>query len=449
MVLKEQLFYLLRNKYLWILLLGAIVVMGFYVREVKLYEAPRLGATFDEFAWSWLGISLINSKIPTSWSPHPQYKNTKIILNHNAYFRLVTPYLEHPPFFGLVAGGFSKLQGLNNPLKIELYKIRPLSLILGVASIVLIFVYANLLYGKFIGLLSSFIYAIVPTIAIGSRLLQNENFFIPVWIAGLICVCLSIKKNKRILVLIPFFLSIILVLSKIPFMAGGISFIAIYMVNKKYKEALFIFGGVLLGFLIYFLYGIYFDKELFFNLLRLQTQRYDLTFNSIFAVFEKPYLADRFYTDGWIIWGYISLFILMIKNFRKNLYLTIPFLVYFGIFMAGIPDEPGHGWYRYPFYPFIVISIAIFIKDYFAKNYILTFFFLVFVVSSLLQNVVGALFGFSFLLFRGFILVNALVLLPLFFDTSKANLISKYSSYLLLIFTFVLSITACYTFVDF
>lgn len=439
---------LIANKYFWLILVSAIVLLGFNLRESKLYSAPRLGATFDEFAWTWLGMSLIDHGMPKSWSPHPQYENATIIKNNGAYFRIVTPYLEHPPFFGLVAGGFAELSGLHNPLKIALYKIRILPLILGVLSVILVFIYSNLLYGKWVGIISSFLYAIIPTIVIGSRLVQNENFFVPVWLAGLIFVYLSVKKNKKSLVVIPFLISIILVLSKIPFMAGGISFMAIYIFHKKYKEAVLILLGVFLGFLIYFMYGIYFDKELFLNLLKLQTQRYDLTFNSIFALFEKPYLADRFYTDGWIIWGYISFFILSIKDFRKNIYIIIPFLVYFGIFMAGIPDEPGHGWYRYPLYPFMIISTALFIKEYFSKNYLLTFLFLIFVGVSVLQNVYAVLFGFSFIIFRLYIILNSLILLPMFFDNPKLKFVSKLASYGTLCLIVVLSIAASQIFLD-
>ena len=43
-------------------------------------------------------------------------------------------------------------------------------------------------------------------------------------------------------------------------------------------------------------------------------------------------------------------------------------LSYFLIFLTAIPDEAGHGWYRYPFYPFLIISIALFIKEYFTKK---------------------------------------------------------------------------------
>lgn len=435
-----------KYKYLWLVLLSLVVLIGFQAREVRLYETPRLGATFDEFAWTWLGMNIVQTGTPMSWSPHHQYENARVIKHNGAFFRLVTPYLEHPPLFGLIAGSFALMSGAENPLDVALHHIRPLALMLGTISIVLVFILANLLYGKSIGLLSALLYAVIPTITIGSRLLQNENFFIPMWLLGLIFVVLSARK--RVFFIIPAIIAMLLVLSKVPFMAGGVSFFALYLFQKKYKEAFAMVGATILGIVVYVLYGMSFDKELFVSIMQLQTQRYDLTFNSIFSLFEKPYLADRFFTDGWILWGFISFILLLIKDHRKHAFLILPFLAYFGIFMAGIPDESGHGWYRYPFYPFLAIAIALFIKEYFIKNYLLTFFFIVFIGTSLLQNVYGFVFGFSFIVFRISILLWATILLPYFFDNRIFKRISHIVSYGFLIIYLLLSIISSVIFMD-
>lgn len=436
------------NRYFWVIAVVAIVLLGFFVREIKLYEVPRLGATFDEFAWTWLGMNLIQTGEPVSWSPHPQYENAQIIKHHSANFRLVTPYLEHPPFFGLIAGSFALLSGITDPLMVQLYHIRQLALILGVASIVLVYYFANLLYGRVIGLLSALLYSVIPTVVIGSRLVQNENFFIPLWIAGLICVWKALESKKRVFVIFSIVISFLLVISKIPFMASGVSFFALYLFHKKYRYSLFMLLSVAVGFLAFYLYGSYYDEELLSALLRLQTQRYDLTYNSIFSLFEKPYLADRFFTDGWILWGFISFFLLLIKDYRKHIFIIVPFLTYFGIYMAGIPDEPGHGWYRYPFYPFLVVSMALFIKEYFNKNYFLTFLFVVFIGTPLFQNVFQPIIGFSFLVFRFAIILWSLTLLPVFFNNSITRFASKLLGYSFIAVYLIMSIMLTIKFVD-
>lgn len=437
-----------KNKYYFWLLLLSILLLGFFVREIKLYEVPRLGATFDEFAWTWLGMNLIQTGTPISWSPHPQYENAQILKYNGAYFRLVTPYLEHPPFFGLVAGSFVLISGVSDTLMVQLYHFRQLSLILGILSIALVYCLSSQLYGRYIGLLSALLYSIIPTIVIGSRLLQNENFFIPLWLAGLVFVWQSLKGKRKMFVYLAAAIAFLLVISKIPFMAGGISFFALYIFHKKYKYAFFMILSVLIGFLAFYLYGSFYDRELLNALLQLQTQRYDLTYNSIFSLFEKPYLADRFFTDGWILWGFISIFLLLVKDYKRHIFIIIPFLTYFGIYMAGIPDEPGHGWYRYPLYPFLVVSIVLFLKDYFNKNYFLTFLFVVFVGTSLLQNFVQPIIGFSFMVFRFAIILWSLILLPVFFNNSTTRFISKFLGYSFFVAYLIMGILLAIKFVD-
>ncbi|MBI3985240.1 MAG: glycosyltransferase family 39 protein [Candidatus Levybacteria bacterium] len=429
------------DKYLFkfrFLILGLILVLGLVLRQNDLYTWPRLGATFDEYAWVWLGINLIQNHVPISWSPHPQYENKKDIIYQKAHFVLVKPYLEHPPFFGLVAGSYALVNGAKDVFDIDLSRIRGLALILGILSIFIIYVFAAEVYGYKIGLLSSFIYATVPTIVIGSRLVQNENFFIPFFLLSLYLTIKFVKTKNSVFRNVAAVVCGFLALSKAPWVVAGISIFLIFLFLKRYKDALKFIAIVIPIFSLYFLYGIYFDSKLFFDLLGFQLQRYDLTFNSFFALFTSPYLVDRFLIDGWIYFGWFAIFILSLKNFRKNYLLLLPFLTYFFIFIFAIPNEPQHGWYRYPFYPFLVISIALFIKEYFNKNRIYTLLLLMFTGLSMLQLTWATYFGFSFIVLRLFLVLCGLSLLPLFFPKTlkKTNMLNT----ALLTFIFLLNI---------
>ena len=161
------------------ILLGFILILGLYLRHHELYTWPRLGATFDEYAWTWLGINLIQNHIPISWSPLSPYKDKEYVVYQKTNFFIAKPYLEHPPLFGLVAGSYALLNGVKDMYHVDIQHIRGLALILGVLSIFILYIFAAGIYDYKIGLLSALIYAIVPTIVVGSRIVQNENFFIP------------------------------------------------------------------------------------------------------------------------------------------------------------------------------------------------------------------------------------------------------------------------------
>jgi len=418
-----------------------ILLLGFLLRSHNLYTWPRLGATFDEYAWTWQGMNLIQTGTPRSWSPHAQYENFEQIVYQDANFRIVTPFLEHPPLFGLVAGSFAMLNGVNDMLELHISDIRPLALLLGVLSTGLVFLFTKQLYDRKVALIAMFLYATIPTIVVGSRIVQNENFFIPMWLLSLFFVSKYIKGKKTIYRNLAALICGLLVLAKIPWIAAAGSIFLIFLFLKKYKDAVLFIIAPVLGLLLFVAYGFYYDADLFIKLWGLQIARYDLTFISVFALFQKPYLVDRFYLDGWIYFGWFAV-VLLLPNIKKHFFIVLPLLSYFVIFMAGIPDEPGHGWYRYPFYPFLVISIALFIKEYFAKNWILTFFFLVVVGTSLFELFWTPKFGFSYLVFRIAIVGWGLVLIPQYIHNRKIEILGKIVSYSWFLIFILMSIAA-------
>lgn len=426
------------------IILLSILLLGFVLRTHNFTTWPRFGATMDEFAWTWLGINLIQEGIPKSWSSHPQYIGHE--MNHLIYkgaaFWIVKPYLEHPPFFGLVAGSFALANGANDMYDVDISKIRPLAIVMGIFSIGILFLLIREIYGSRLALLTSLIYATIPTVVIGSRIVQNENFFIPSFLTALLFTLRYIKTKKKIFIFLVAIICGILIISKIPWVAASLAIILIFTYSKKYKEAFVIGLTSVLFFLGYLVYGYLYNWDLFISLWKLQLQRYDLTFNSVYAIFNEPFLVDRYMIDGWIYFGWISFFLVLIKDFKKNHVIILSLLAYLAVFIFAIPNEPGHGWYRYPFYPFLALSLAIFIKDYFNKNLLLTFLFILFVGLSLLELTWTRVFGFSFIVFRSFLVLSSISLLPLFFKNLKLKKYSNAFNYLMLVGIFSLSFFA-------
>lgn len=406
-----------------------ILILGFILRTNNLTVWPRLGATFDEYAWTWLGMNLIQTGVPVSWSPHTQYQNAKYITYQKTGFRLVTPYLEHPPVFGLIVGLFALLNGAKDMYHVTIQTIRPLAVITGLLSIIVLYVFTLEVYDKKTALLSSLLYATVPTIVVGSRIVENENFFIPFWLLALFFVSKYLKTNKlryrNTAAVICGFLS----LAKVPWLAAAFSIIIIFMFLKRYYDIFLFLLIVIPMFLLFFVYGFYYNSGLFLNLWGLQLNRYDITFSSIYALFREPYLVDRFYPDGWIYFGWFAFILLTIKNIKKNFFIILPSLSYFLVFVAVIPNEPSHGWYRYPFYPFLIISISLFLKEYFPRNHILSFFFLVFVGTTLFDHTWDAVFGFSYIMFRLILFGWGLVLIPPFIPFKSFFRWSRYLNF--------------------
>jgi 4-amino-4-deoxy-L-arabinose transferase-like glycosyltransferase len=417
-------------RYAKLLLIG-ILVLGFVLRVHNHQMWPREGATFDEYAWTWLGVNIIQQGIPMSWSPHPQYKTrTHYVSPKGARFWIVSPYLEHPPLFGIVAGAYALMRGAPDMYGVQFSVLREFSLLLGVITIYCVYLFAKIYYGVGIGLLSSFLYAIVPTIVIGSRILQNENFFIPLFLCMLVCLKRYIDTKNRWFFAVAAALAGVAVLSKVPWIAASVAAVGILFYRGKAKDAWTFLGIVSAFFFLYLLYGMYWDREVFFSLWRLQLHRYDMAFDSILSLVREPYLVDRYYADGWIYAGWVAFTALLIGSIRKHAELIFACLGYFFIYIVAIPNEPSHGWYRYPFYPFLMVATALFIRDYW-RQYLPVALIGVIIALSLLAHTWGQAFGFSYTVYRGVIVWFAISALPVVFpyarmkDFAKKNMIAQ------------------------
>jgi hypothetical protein len=327
------------NRKIRVFLLLIIILLGFYARFVNYDVWPREGATFDEYAWPWLGINLIKNHIPISWSPHGYYTNSHITKYRGAAFRIVRPYLEHPPLFGLISGGYALATGaigMFDMNHINPTNLRKLALFMGVLAIAAIYLFASEVYGFTIGLLSALLYAVIPSVAVGSRLLQNENFMIPIWIMVLYVLAKYLKNRKRVLLWLIAFLSAIMLWAKIPWFVIGASVCSIFVYHKRWKECFFVGGAMVAALGLFFLYGYFWDWNLFVSLWGLQLNRYDIGLESVLALFRLPYLTDRFLPDGWIYFSWIAMAIIL-QNIKKHLFIIVPFLVYFLTFVWAIP----------------------------------------------------------------------------------------------------------------
>lgn len=402
-----------------------LTLLGFFLRFQNYDTYPRHGATFDEFAWTWQGINLIQKGVPISWSSQPQYTDRRHLIYQGAAFWIVKPYLEHPPLFGLVAGSFALLHGTKDMYFVTLHTIRQLSLLLGILSIFSFFLFLSMIYEKKIAILGSILYATIPTIVIGSRIVQNENFLIPLWLLSLCCILQYLQKHKRVFFYFAAIIAGLLSLAKVPWLVVAVSLSMILSYKGKWKDAILLFLITIGFFAIYLLYGFYFDKDLFIALWKLQVARYDIVFSGFFSTFTNPLLVDWKYLDGWIYAGWFTI-LLLCREFKKHYFILIPFFAYFVLYTFAIPDEPAHGWYRYPFYPFLLASLTVVFVSELKKFSLVTPLSFLVIGFSLLGNVWQEAFGFSYLVYRVFILGVSLPAIYLLWKNSNKQKLYVY-----------------------
>src|SRR4030065_2698458 len=189
---KEKIFLFLKKNLSSIILLAAIVILGNTLREFSYAEVPNPGETRDEYSFGWLGISLLKDRFPVAWSGIKAYGSSdyqKINVDHifdkDEYlplFPINKPCFYHPPVFGLLVGGYAYAKGVRTFQDASVIILRRPVLKLGIATTILVFILANLLFGKGVAILSSLLYSTVPTIVISSRLALAETGYIPLFL---------------------------------------------------------------------------------------------------------------------------------------------------------------------------------------------------------------------------------------------------------------------------
>ncbi len=426
-----------------------VFLLSLWLRFDHLDQFPQKGATHDEFAFAFLGQSLWQDHLPTAWSNLPVYlfPQDKYYLSANdTVYTIVRPYLDHPPLFGILSGGWALLHGEKEFWQVGLSTIRFISAILGSFSVVLLFKLAKDLYGFKTALVSSMVLATVPTYVISSRMSLAENLLIPITLTSLIVFEKLKKEENRYLV---FFLGLLAGLAFLTKFVGIFVFLTLlvlFWVQPKLRKYLILFTpvAVLVGSL-YFLYGFVLNPSLFWRVLTFQGSR-QIGPMSFFNLFTTPLIVNKVFIDGWVYFGWFALVILLSRK-EKDLSLSVPVLVYLFLFILTVDQNDPHGWYAYPFYPFLALASGKLVSEMIDRSSVLAIVFLFTAGLSAIELAYFNFFGFSPLLFRILLLLFFLPFLPCLFKIKRTELLLRPLLIFYLLIIFFLNVVSVLNFV--
>lgn len=478
-----------------------LLIFSFYqsysLRKIGFNVIPEPSVILDEHTNVWNGLSIRKTGLPTAWSILPAYRvdakkhgsgggvegfNIKVdgklpgFLNYRSFkspitsvlemnvgkgkehIQIVQPYLDHPPLGGLVLSlGVPK--NVKTFIDLSAFDMRRVSLILALITQILLVIFSYQLTKKYlVALLSSFVFATVPSYLLLTRYALLENVLTPVVLMVLIIVVhirnkylerigKKVAKNLKILLLIAGIISGMATLVKL---TGWVVFILVIFLLKRWKLKnrtilYFAIPNLLVGSL-YFLFSFYLSPRLFLDLFVFQslTRSFIGSINLLVSSVRVNILHFPF--DGWWLGGFLSLLLLPKKEEYLPLYGSIILILISALFMGGA----NYPWYFIPLIPMLVISVAIFFVQVIRKPdfFKIMFLFFVFVSSSFywgygvyfadqLKHNYGQPFFLYRLLFLTFIL---LAYLSSFWSKfSKFNKIWKIGVFMLLIVLFLLN----------
>ncbi len=394
---------------LQIIIVLIIIILSLILRLHNYDKYPQRGATSDEYTYAFLGMSLLKDHVPISWSSFSAYENRRDLTVRKLYFPLVWPYFDHPPLSGFLTGGLSLLVGQDSFEKIELKTIRLVPIVLSVFSSILVFLIANSLYNYKIAIWALLIYSTTTIFSISNRVALSENLLTPLFLTSIFLFILFNKKLSN-LKLVTFGL-----LSGLAFWTkevGIVVFLSIFYflksINLNLKSILIFVATSFLIIGSYFLYGAYYDWDLFLKIWSLQSSR-EIGPQTLHMLFNNPILVNKPYMDGWYFFGFLSIFYSLI-NFKKNKLIVVPALLYLLLLIFSLTRHGEMGWYMIPLFPFMAIASANLLVESIKKKSWYIFVFLLFVGLSEVKFLYEDIFGLTPLQFR---LILAILFGPL------------------------------------
>lgn len=342
-----------------------VLIFTFILRAHNFDRVPAFGH-LEEQMFAWAGIHLIERGIPLAWTsldfPERAYVSKGTVSYKGGdpivHVDLVEPWLEHPPLFSLLVGSFAHWYKANRDEVIPTSFIRTPVILASTLTSIMVFLVTRLISSYWTAILAMLIYGTTPIIVLGSRLAVPENIIALIYI---IIIYLLIKfqfdEKFKYLLLIPF-LAGIAGLSK----ATGFFpiFLAIYiaLVKRKYKAIIYLLVATIPFVVLFFIYGLYFDKEIFWRITSIQASR-PVGFGNFGWFFVSPAYDIVELVDGWFIFLLLSaVFFLFSPLEGMKRFISLSFVFWIGVVMFSSGETDLLPWYRYPSYPLLAISGA-------------------------------------------------------------------------------------------
>jgi hypothetical protein len=329
----------------------------------------------DEYSYSWVGMSLIESGYPMGISGIGGYENEilKYINVDNVFqgeaggnaLKINYPWFDHPPLLGLLTGGYAKFKGAVSFEDARSFLIRKPMLWLGVfTNLALIFLVA-INYGYLASLMTGLIWAVIPVAVLSSRMVQAENGMIPVWILSLVFISLYKKYNRDMFLILGALLAGMACLFKLSGVVAIISGVVLLIYPKRGSKSkqdikLWLFISLMMASL-FVVYGLIIDAGQFLRSFMSNSSRfYGIGPEAIFNLIRESKLTNhKFVTEPWFLIGWISGFIFLSKK-RLDIF-SISLISYLVVYLFF--GSYAYGWYSFPFWPIIIGMLGILLSD--------------------------------------------------------------------------------------
>lgn len=353
---------LLKKRYFKVFVFLLVLYFTFVLRAHNYERVPDFGH-LEEMLYGWSGIYLIETGVPVSWSTLDYPGRTEIfrgILDYKggapyAPVRLYKPWLDEPPLFSLLVGWFAHLYNADRNQVIPAAYLRFPVIFISTITSILTFLVAKKVSGFWTGILSMLIYGVTPIMVFGSRMAVPENLIACILMLVILLIIYFYETLKvRYILPIPILIGVAGLSKPTGFFLLPLVVFMVFA-KKYYKLCVYLILATIPFILAFFVYGLYYDSEVFWRILNIQSYR-PVGFSSLAYFFTSPAFDISILNDSWYVFCLLSaiFFIFMPKNGLEK-FISLSFVYWIIIVMISGGEADLLPWYRYPVFPLLSI----------------------------------------------------------------------------------------------
>ena len=344
------------------LALGAILLLAALLRFHDYALVPFHHETADEYQHAWEGWHLLHTLQPAAWTTFPDAYPPDQSHDFRWFgdrYIVVRPYFDHPPLFSIPVGIVCSFAGARSFLECTLPAMRLVPILLSLAGLLLLERLARA-YGSSerAALLAALVYAVVPVIVLGHRLVKAENLLALLFMAALLAVRPD-RPGERGAVRA----GIIGALS-LWTKATGLAVVAVtamaLVAQKRRRDALVAAGIAGAGLVLYLGYAAAYDFGIFLEVMRGQGLSKWVSADSFHDLLGGKAVV-KWFGAGTYLWLWIALAVAALRRGRMTL--LLPVAVYATLLALTADHRVIYGWYRIPLYPFLCIAAGLYLDE--------------------------------------------------------------------------------------
>jgi dolichyl-phosphate-mannose-protein mannosyltransferase len=348
--------------------LAAILLLALALRLHEYDLIPFHAETADEYQHGWEGWSLLHEGTPRAWTFYPWIyprENTNPFFWFGHVFYVAHPYFDHPPGFSLLVGGLCSLLGADQLLDCTLWRMRLVPILLGLLTVGLVARAGwSLLADPRAGTLAALLYATLPTIVLGNRLVKAENLLAPLLLIQALWLERFLRDRARGDLLRIAAAGVVAMWAK----ATGVALPAIALLQlgaaRRWKAMAVVAGAAAVAVLLYIGYGAFFGWGIFTTVMRLQASKV-VAVRTLLDLAGISRVVELQFGTGWYLWLVLAAGWMALGPERKLL--AAPAL-YFLLLCATADVRGVYGWYRLPIYPFLCLAGGKFLCDWWVEK---------------------------------------------------------------------------------